>query len=122
MNLMKMIIVMFLHCASGLALLCQLSTKDLLAKVLGDPLRERLYSLLMYRLFLHQKLIGSAEALHLLGITAQIGVVFLRQRAIAMLDLLRRSMRRQAQHGQGLLALQNREHRISAALPEQAYA
>src|SRR5260221_5263448 len=38
MNLMKMIIVMFLHCVSDLALLCRLSTNDLLEKVLGDPL------------------------------------------------------------------------------------
>ncbi len=36
MNLMKMIIVMFLHCVSDLALLCRLSTNDLLEKVLGD--------------------------------------------------------------------------------------
>jgi hypothetical protein len=34
---MKMIIVMFLHFVSDLALLCQLSTKDLLEKVLRDP-------------------------------------------------------------------------------------
>src|SRR5258708_25361677 len=40
MNLMEMIIVMFLHCVSDLALLCRLSTNDLLKKVLGDPLQE----------------------------------------------------------------------------------
>jgi len=38
MNLMKMIIVMFPHCVSDLALLCRLSTNDLREKVLGDPL------------------------------------------------------------------------------------
>jgi len=37
---MKMIIVMFLHCVSDLALLCRLSTKDFLEKVLSDPLQE----------------------------------------------------------------------------------
>jgi hypothetical protein len=40
MNLMKMIIVMFLHSVSDLALLCRLSTKDLLEKVLSDPLQK----------------------------------------------------------------------------------
>src|SRR5258708_35409416 len=39
MNLTKMIIRMFLHCVSDLAWLCQLSTNDLLEKVLGDPLK-----------------------------------------------------------------------------------
>jgi len=37
MNLTKMIIMMFLHCVSDLAWLYQLSTKDLLEKVLSDP-------------------------------------------------------------------------------------
>jgi hypothetical protein len=31
--------VMFLHCVSDLALLCRLNTKDLLEKVLSDPLQ-----------------------------------------------------------------------------------
>jgi hypothetical protein len=39
MNLMKMIIVMFLHCVSDLALLCRLNTNDLLEKVPGDLLQ-----------------------------------------------------------------------------------
>src|SRR5258708_18671728 len=40
MNLTKMIIRMFLHCVSDLAWLCQLSTNDLLEKVLGDALKS----------------------------------------------------------------------------------
>jgi hypothetical protein len=40
MNLTKMIIMMFRHCVSDLAWLYQLSTKDLLEKVLSDPLHE----------------------------------------------------------------------------------
>ena len=40
MNLMKMIIVMFLHFVIDLALLCRLNTKDLLKEVLSDPLQE----------------------------------------------------------------------------------
>ena len=40
MNLMKMIIAMFLHFVSDLALLFRRSTKDLLEKVLSDPLQE----------------------------------------------------------------------------------
>jgi len=40
MNLMKMIIVMFLHFVNVFTLLYQLSTKDLLAKVLSDSPKE----------------------------------------------------------------------------------
>ena len=43
MNLTKMIIMMFLHCVSDLAWLYQLSTKDLLEKVLSDPLQKSIY-------------------------------------------------------------------------------
>lgn len=39
MNLTKMIIMMFLHCVVDLAWLYQLRTKDLLEKVLDDPLK-----------------------------------------------------------------------------------
>jgi hypothetical protein len=38
-----MIIVMFLRCASDLAWLSQLSTKDSLEKVLSDPLQKSIY-------------------------------------------------------------------------------
>ncbi len=48
MNLMKMIIVMFLHFVSDLALLCRLSTNDLLEKVLGDPLDEDVRGVKLY--------------------------------------------------------------------------
>src|SRR5712691_6199189 len=43
MNLTKMIIMMFLHCVSDLAWFYQLSTKDLLEKVLSDPLQKSIY-------------------------------------------------------------------------------
>src|SRR5713101_4950743 len=43
MNLTKMIIMMFRHCVSDLAWLYQLSTKDLLEKVLSDPLQKSIY-------------------------------------------------------------------------------
>src|SRR5713226_2826480 len=43
MNLTKMIIMMFRHCVSDLAWLYQLSTKDLLGKVLSDPLQKSIY-------------------------------------------------------------------------------
>jgi len=48
MNLMKMIIVMFLHCVSDLALLCRLNTNDLLEKVPGDPLDEDVRGVKLY--------------------------------------------------------------------------
>ena len=40
MNWMNMIIMMFPHSASDLVLFCQLSTKDLLKKVMSEPLQE----------------------------------------------------------------------------------
>src|SRR5712692_1940094 len=43
MNLTKMIIMMFRHCVSDLAWLYQLSTKNLLEKVLSDPLQKSIY-------------------------------------------------------------------------------
>src|SRR5258708_2532801 len=43
MNLTKMIIMMFRHCVRDLAWLYQLRTKDLLEKVLSDPLQKSIY-------------------------------------------------------------------------------